>query len=301
MVPERSIEHNQTQSSTDWRETLKALLRLCLNKAYPRKGGPCRQPSILIRVCKGWSRGIMTKGLFITGTDTDVGKTSVAVTILQQCVSLGIHCRAYKPVASGTQFGPSDIDRLWSASGNVGTHDEVCPQSFQLPVAPEQAAAAEGRQVDDDLLRQGLQPHMLAELVLIEGAGGLFSPLSHQTLNVDLARDFQIPVVLVDSSRLGAIGRTLTAVTAAESVGLTVSAVVLSQSESGNQGGDTTRGGDKTPESPDVLAQTAQAELQRRLPHLVVCGLGYNASTIQPLVEWQLIAEPLDVPFKTHP
>ncbi len=237
----------------------------------------------------------MTKGLFITGTDTDVGKTAVAVTILQQCVSLGIHCRAYKPVASGTQSGPSDTDRLWSASGNAGTHDEVCPQSFQLPVAPEQAAAAEGRQVDDDLLRQGLKPHMLAELVLIEGAGGLFSPLSHQTLNVDLARDFQIPVVLVDSSRLGAIGRTLTAVTAAESVGLTVSAVVLSQSESGNQGGD------KTPESPDVLAQTAQAELQRRLPHLVVCGLGYNASTIEPLVEWQLIAEPLDVPFKTHP
>ena len=83
--------------------------------------------------------------------------------------------------------------------------------------------------------------------------------------------------------------------TAAESVGLTVSAVVLSQSELVNQGGD------KTPESPDALAQTAQAELQRRLPHLVVCGLGYNASTIQPLVEWQLIAEPLDVPFRTHP
>ena len=237
----------------------------------------------------------MTKGLFITGTDTEVGKTAVAVAILQQCVLQRIDCRAYKPVASGVQSGPTDIDRLWSASGNGGARDDVCPQSFQLPVAPEQAAAAEGRQVDDDLLRQGLQPHMLAELVLIEGAGGLFSPLSHQTLNVDLARDFRIPVVLVDSSRLGAIGRTLTAVTAAESVGLTVSAVVLSQSESGNQGGD------KTPESPDVLAQTAQAELQRRLPHLVVCGLGYSASTIQPLVEWQLIAEPLDVPFKTHP
>ena len=73
---------------------------------------------------------------------------------------------------------------------------------------------------------------MHADVVLIEGAGGLFSPLSHQTLNADLARDLQIPVVIVDNSRLGAIGRTLTAVTAAESVGLTVSAVVLSQSES---------------------------------------------------------------------
>ena len=91
----------------------------------------------------------MTKGLFITGTDTDVGKTAVAVTILQQWVSQQIDCRAYKPVASGVQSSPSDIDRLWCASGNAGTRDDVCPQAFQLPVAPEQAAAAEGRQVDD--------------------------------------------------------------------------------------------------------------------------------------------------------
>ena len=228
----------------------------------------------------------MTKGLFITGTDTDVGKTAVAVAILQQCVLQRIDCRAYKPVASGVQSGPSDIDRLWSASGNAGTRDDVCPQSFQLPVAPEQAAAAEGSQVDDALLRQGLYPHMRADLVLIEGAGGLFSPLSHHTLNADLARDFQIPVVIVDSSRLGSIGRTLTAVTAAESVGLTVSAVVLSQSEAGHHGGN------QKPDSPDVIARQSQGELQRRLPHIVVCGLGYEASTIEPFVDWQSIAAP---------
>ena len=228
----------------------------------------------------------MTKGLFITGTDTDVGKTAVAVAILQQCVSQRIDCRAYKPVASGVQSGPSDIDRLWSASGNAGTRDDVCPQSFQLPVAPAQAAAAEGSQVDDALLRQGLYPHMRADLVLIEGAGGLFSPLSHHTLNADLARDFQIPVVIVDSSRLGSIGRTLTAVTAAESVGLTVSAVVLSQSEAGHHGGN------QKPDSPEVIARQSQGELQRRLPHIVVCGLGYEASTIEPFVDWQSIAAP---------
>ena len=228
----------------------------------------------------------MTKGLFITGTDTDVGKTAVAVAILQQCVLQRIDCRAYKPVASGVQSGPSDIDRLWSASGNAGTRDDVCPQSFQLPVAPEQAAAAEGSQVDDALLRQGLYPHMRADLVLIEGAGGLFSPLSHHTLNADLARDFQIPVVIVDSSRLGAIGRILTAVTAAESVGLTVSAVVLSQSEAGHHGGN------QKPDSPEVIARQSQGELQRRLPHIVVCGLGYEDSTIEPFVDWQSIAAP---------
>ena len=228
----------------------------------------------------------MTKGLFITGTDTDVGKTAVAVAILQQCVLQRIDCRAYKPVASGVQSGPSDIDRLWSASGNAGTRDDICPQSFQLPVAPEQAAAAEGRQVDDALLRQGLYPHMRADLVLIEGAGGLFSPLSHHTLNADLARDFQLPVVIVDSSRLGAIGRTLTAVTAAESVGLTVSAIVLSQSEASHHGGN------QKLDSPEVIARQSQGELQRRLPHIVVCGLGYEDSTIEPLVDWQSIAAP---------
>ncbi|MDG1992786.1 MAG: dethiobiotin synthase [Pirellulales bacterium] len=228
----------------------------------------------------------MTKGLFITGTDTDVGKTAVAVTILQQWVSQQIDCRAYKPVASGVQSSPSDIDRLWCASGNAGSRDDVCPQSFQLPVAPEQAAAAEGSQVDDALLRQGLYPHMSADLVLIEGAGGLFSPLSHQTLNADLARDLQIPVVIVDNSRLGAIGRTLTAVTAAESVGLTVSAIVLSQSEAGHHGGN------QKPESPEVIARQSQGELQRRLPHIVVCGLGHDASTIEPFVDWQSIAAP---------
>ena len=234
----------------------------------------------------------MTKGLFITGTDTDVGKTAVAVTILQQWVSQQIDCRAYKPVASGVQSSPSDIDRLWCASGNAGTRDDVCPQAFQLPVAPEQAAAAEGSKVDDTLLRQGLCPHMHADVVLIEGAGGLFSPLSHQTLNADLARDFQIPVVIVDSSRLGAIGRTLTTVTAAESVGLTVSAVVLSQSESGHHGET------QKPESPEVIARQSRAELQRRLPHIVVCGLGYDASTIEPFVEWQAIASQLSMPPK---
>lgn len=234
----------------------------------------------------------MTKGLFITGTDTDVGKTAVAVTILQQWVSQQIDCRAYKPVASGVQSSPSDIDRLWCASGNAGTRDDVCPQAFQLPVAPEQAAAAEGSKVDDTLLRQGLCPHMHADVVLIEGAGGLFSPLSHQTLNADLARDFQIPVVIVDSSRLGAIGRTLTTVTAAESVGLTVSAVVLSQSESGHHGET------QKPESPEVIARQSRAELQRRLPHIVVCSLGYDASTIEPFVEWQAIASQLSMPSK---
>ena len=74
--------------------------------------------------------------------------------------------------------------------------------------------------------------------------------------------------------------------TAAESVGLTVSAVVLSQLEAGHHGGN------QKPDSPDVIARQSQGELQRRLPHIVVCGLGYEASTIEPFVDWKSIAAP---------
>ena len=222
----------------------------------------------------------MAKGLFITGTDTDVGKTAVAVAILKQCVGQRIDCRAYKPVASGVQCGLSDIERLWQATEKSGSRKDVCPQSFQLAVAPEQAAAAEEKQIDDGLLRKGLYPHRSSKFIVIEGAGGLFSPLSHQTLNVDLARELQVPIVIVDRSHLGAIGRTLMAVTAAEAAGLTVAAVVLSQTEPCRPDNH------QKPDSSFVIARHSREELQRRIPQILICWLGYESSTIEPYVDW---------------
>ncbi len=232
----------------------------------------------------------MTQGLFITGTDTDVGKTAVAVAILKQCVSQRIDCRAYKPVASGVQCGRSDIERLWQATEKSGNREDVCPQSFQLAVAPEQAAAAEEKQIDDSLLRRGLYPHRSSTFILIEGAGGLFSPLSHQTLNIDLAREFQVPVVIVDRNHLGAIGRTLMAVKSAESEGLTVAAVVLSQTEPCHPDNY------QKPDSAFFIARHSHEELQRRLPQIMICWLGYESSTIEPYVDWFKKSAHLHIP-----
>ena len=233
----------------------------------------------------------MAKGLFITGTDTDVGKTAVAVAILKQCVGQRIDCRAYKPVASGVQCGLSDIERLWQATEKSGSREDVCPQSFQLAVAPEQAAAAEEKQIDDGLLRKGLYPHRSSKFIVIEGAGGLFSPLSHQTLNVDLARELQVPIVIVDRSHLGAIGRTLMAVTAAEAAGLTVAAVVLSQTEPCRPDNH------QKPDSSFVIARHSREELQRRIPQILICWLGYESSTIEPYVDWFKKSAHLHIPI----
>lgn len=228
----------------------------------------------------------MGTGIFITGTDTEVGKTAVATAILRQLAEGGAECRAYKPVASGVTPEGSDPERLWQATGCRGRLADVCPQAFQAPVAPEQAARAEGRTVDELLLRQGIAPLLTAELVVVEGAGGLFSPLGPGTLNHDLARDLGLPLVVVDAARLGLIGRTLATVTAARAVGLTVAAVVISETAAG----PATEPADR-PDSPVAIAAASLADLRRRLPDLPIGWLGHGAERIAPEIDWRGLAD----------
>lgn len=230
----------------------------------------------------------MPTALFITGTDTDVGKTAAAVAILRQLVEAGIVCRAYKPVASGVVPGRSDPELLWQATGCSGLLAEICPQVFHAAIAPEQAARAEGRTIDEQLLRQGITPHLTAEMVVVEGAGGLFSPLGPGTLNHQLARDLGLPLVIVDTARLGLIGRTLATVTAAEAVGLTVAAVVISETVAV----DGSRPTDQ-PDHPAAIAAASLADLRRRLPELPIGWLGHRADQIEPAINWGNLAAPV--------
>ncbi|MEI7782404.1 MAG: dethiobiotin synthase, partial [Planctomycetota bacterium] len=147
-------------------------------------------------------------GLFVTGTDTDVGKTAVAVAIVRQLGAAGMRVGVYKPVASGIVSGTTnDIDRLWEAAGRPLSRARVCPQVFAAALAPPRAARVAGKEVDERLLRDGLVPWQAAsDVVIVEGAGGLFSPLGDRLLNADLAADFALPLVIVDAARQGAIG-----------------------------------------------------------------------------------------------
>lgn len=164
----------------------------------------------------------MTKGLFITGTGTGVGKTYVGALIARELHKSGNRVGVYKPVASGCEnrggeLLAADAIALWDAAGRPGTLDAVCPQKFAAPLAPHLAARVEGRRVDADLLRRGIDFWQeTSDFVLIEGAGGLMSPISDDDYNADLAAEFGFPLLVVAANELGAINATLqTLITAA--------------------------------------------------------------------------------------
>ncbi len=175
----------------------------------------------------------MSLGYFITGTDTDVGKTYIAAQLAANLYSVGQRVGVYKPVASGCSrdgdaLVSDDAVALWNAAGKPLTLDAVCPQRFEAPLAPYLAAREEGRSVDAALLRSGLEVWRRdSDVVIVEGAGGLLSPLSDSDLNADLAREFELPLIVVAANRLGVINHTLLTLLAAEAYGLEVKGVVL--------------------------------------------------------------------------
>lgn len=228
------------------------------------------------------------RGLFVTGTDTDVGKTAVAVAIVRSLAAAGRRVGVYKPVASGIASADAlggDPRRLWEAAGRPRSPADVCPQAFPAAIAPARAAAAVGRSVDESLLRSGLVTWQASDIVVVEGAGGLFSPLGERSLAVDLAREFALPLVIVDSARLGAIGRTLATVRAARAEGLRVAACVLSEVAA-------PRGTAGEPDSDERIAADAADELGRRLTGVPVTRLRHGATAFEPMVDWWSAAVP---------
>jgi dethiobiotin synthetase len=178
-----------------------------------------------------------TAGLFVTGTDTGVGKTHVAAIIARALKRESREVGVYKPAASGCSrdahgtLTSEDAQQLWDAAGRPGELNRVCPQKFAAPLAPHLAARAEGKEVDAPLLRRGFDYwRERCEAVIVEGAGGLFSPLGDALYNADLAADLGLPLVVVAANRIGTIHATLATLLAARTFrngALSVAAVVL--------------------------------------------------------------------------
>jgi dethiobiotin synthetase len=179
------------------------------------------------------------KGLFITGTGTGVGKTYVGALIARALREAGVRVGVYKPVASGCErhgdgLVSPDAVALWEAAGRPGSLTTVCPQIFTAPLAPHLAARSEGKRVDAKLLRDGIEYwRESSEVILVEGAGGLMSPISDNDYNADLAAGFGFPLLVVAANELGVINATLqTLITAATYCdGLEVAGIVLNSVE----------------------------------------------------------------------
>ncbi len=151
------------------------------------------------------------RAVYVTGTDTGVGKTVASVALLHRLRSAGLRVIGMKPVASGCERTPEgwrndDALRLQAASDPQPAYDDVNPYALALPTAPQLAARAMA--VHIDLLRLGdayLRLAVQADVVVIEGVGGWAAPLDDGLDQVDLVRMLDLPVVLVVGLRLGCL------------------------------------------------------------------------------------------------
>lgn len=176
------------------------------------------------------------KSLFVAGTGTDLGKTHVACALLRAARARGLTVDAFKPVVSG--FDPeapetSDPARLAAALGHPDAWAEVSPRRYLAPLAPNLAARLEGETlVMADLVadcRTWLESRDV-DLTLVEGAGGVMSPMTDDATNLDLMMALELPILLVAGSYLGTASHLLTALEVLRSRGLTVAAIVISES-----------------------------------------------------------------------
>ena len=163
--------------------------------------------------------------LFITGTDTGVGKTYFTALLLRGLRSRGVDAVGFKPICCGER---TDAEILGEAAGGVIPIDDVNPVWFQASAAPYVAALAEGRAVDLKLIRRTYRRLCAAhETVLVEGVGGWAVPIRADYRVSDLAVDFALPVVVVATNRLGVINHTTLTLEAIRAAGLKCHGLVL--------------------------------------------------------------------------
>jgi dethiobiotin synthetase len=152
----------------------------------------------------------MTQGIFITGTDTGVGKTTVACALLRAYAAAGLRAVGMKPVAAGGGKDGDDLVAL-AASGNIGAPLPArCPYAFTDPIAPHLAARAAGVVIELDRIRTSYEElSARADRVVVEGAGGALVPLGDRIDMLDVARELALPVLMVVGVRLGCLNHAL--------------------------------------------------------------------------------------------
>ncbi len=178
------------------------------------------------------------KGLFISGSGTDVGKTFIACCLIK-ALNSKYHVVAKKPVESDcikTPQGliPKDAVLLNDACASPEPIDAVCAYRFEACVSGEKASTEHGTEVTLNSLVIASRPTNKADFVVVEGAGGIYSPIAAQLLNVDLAAALDLPVVIVVKDELGAINQALLSLRAAKEHNLNVIMLVLNQMSANN-------------------------------------------------------------------
>lgn len=209
-------------------------------------------------------------GIFVTGTDTGVGKTFTTCGLISALSGLGKRIGVLKPAETGCRIQngvlyPEDATQLAAFAGTTVPLELVCPYRFSPPLAPSVAAAQAGVTIDPaHIVRVFHQIAAQHELTFVEGAGGLLVPIVDRYTFADLAHDLALPVLVVVGSKLGALNHTLLTLHYAQSLGLPLLGYIINH---------------PYPEVDEATRTNAQALLELTdvpclgvVPHLTLSG-----------------------------
>lgn len=234
--------------------------------------------------------GLVMPGLFITATDTNVGKTYVTGLIARQLIAEGKRVGIYKPVCSGAERSfegnPvwADVESHFEALSGQFSRERICPQCFEAAAAPPVAARTEERTVSDELMTQGYAWwQSQVDLLLIEGVGGFLCPLTETKSIADFASEVRLPLVIVAPRGLGTINQTLLTIEAIRNRGLIPAGIVLNQHV--------------FPES-SLAEATNHLELMRRTDVPILASVQFGQVEVlrdpveQRKIEWERLLRP---------
>ncbi len=212
----------------------------------------------------------LNRGLFITGTDTGVGKTVVAAALAAWCRAQGLNVGVMKPIATGghrartagsARVISKDARWLVRAAQAQDPWTLVNPVCYQEPLAPLTAARRCRQPIRLDQVQQAFERLAARhDLVIVEGIGGLLVPLTWQASVLDLAKGFRLPVVLVSRPQLGTLNHTLLSLACLRSARLPVAGVIFNAARPSSGRG------------PGRVAEHTNPELIRRLGRVAILG-----------------------------
>jgi dethiobiotin synthetase len=216
----------------------------------------------------------VTRGFFITGTDTGVGKTLVAVALTRAMVSRGVRCAVMKPVAAGGIRTPEglfndDALELLAASNVKAPYEQVNPWMLTTPASPHLAARMDGVSIDiERVLAAQARLAAASDLLIVEGAGGWHAPISATETMADVAASMALPVILVVGLRLGCLNHALLTREGIRARGLPLAGWIANELET---------------EMPHASANIETLTMRFGTPPLTVVPAGTVAASASPL------------------
>ncbi len=225
-----------------------------------------------------------TKGCIVVGNDTDVGKTFVASQLVAYLARRQVRVGAYKPVASGCDGQSDDIMQLTKHLPKATLSSDVCPFQFVEPIVPILAAEAVGVVIDDSIIDAKLDGWLArTDYVVVESAGGLYSPMTRQRTNLDFAKHAQLPVVVVVENRLGALNQAMLVCATLIQHRLAISAIVFNDAKSQSTEAHSQIDERIRSTNIELFDQLAAKFLQSEIP--TCCRLRFNERLNDKLLE----------------